>query len=113
MKVKKAQEPSEKKKSKKDRPRTWSHGATYGEEGQTDSITELMATILDLGPPEGPEGERRRSRPLAYDAEDEEQLLKEIEKRMIASVHEEDMEGGDLLVLEKLMSDVSDFYKEY
>merc|ERR1712183_643222 len=28
---------SEKKKSKKDRPRTWSHGATYGEEGQTDS----------------------------------------------------------------------------
>lgn len=108
---------TEKKKAKKkNRPRTWSYGATYGEEGKTDSITELMATIMDLGPqPTSPaaQGSRRRSRPLVYDAEDEEKLLAEIERRMIESVHEDEMAGGDLLVLEKLMSDVSDFYKEY
>lgn len=105
-----------KKGKKKNRPRTWSYGATYGEEGKTDSITELMATIMDLGPQPLsplPEGSRRRSRPLVYDAEDEEKLLAEIERRMIESVHEDEMAGGDLLVLEKLMSDVSDFYKEY
>jgi len=75
-----------------------------------------MATIMDLGPQPLsplPEGSRRRSRPLVYDAEDEEKLLTEIERRMIESVHEDEMAGGDLLVLEKLMSDVSDFYKEY
>jgi len=100
------------KKKKKMRPRTWSYGASYGEEGKTDSITELMATIMNLGPSK-PSGGRRRSRPLIYEPEDEEMLLDELEQRMIDAVQGEEMARDDILVLEKLMSDVANFHKDY
>jgi len=100
------------KKKIKKRPRTWSYGASYGEEGETDSITELMATIMNLGPSK-PSGGRRRSRPLIYEAEDEEMLLDELEQRMVDAVQGEEMARDDILVLEKLMSDVANFHKEY
>ena len=79
----------------------------------------MMATIMNLGPTSGGppgsshDGSRRRSRPLIYEPEDEEKLLAEMERRMIESVHEDELTGGDLSLLEKLMSDVTDFHKNY
>lgn len=118
---------------RKSRPKTWS--STSASENypwawatHDKTITDMIAKFLDLGPPRSPEEMPQQSAPKVptpprarrpssmYSKNDEDQMLEELERRMIENVQGQDddeIATDNVEFLEKLLNDIAQFGKSY